>query len=207
MKFGPTLFAIDDSLRAIELAAEDVPLLQRFFDANPAYFQSVNGRVAQPDEAQQEFDDLPPAGMSYRRIHRIGFVDDARRDPGDAGDSLIGTATVITDFLAQGVGHIGLFIMASELHGRGVAMPVYEALEAWMRSQGSAWLRLGVVVGNDRGERFWRKAGYTPTRERGPVMMGLRQNMVRAMVKPLNGGVMADYLAMVARDRPGAWSN
>ena len=33
--------------------------------------------------------------------------------------------------------------------------------------------------------------------------MGQRVNELRVMVKPLDGGQIADYLAMVPRDRPG----
>ncbi len=208
MKFGPTLFAIDDSLRAIELGADEVPALQRFFEANTEYFMAVNGQPAQPDEAKLEFEDRPPAGMSYRRIRLIGFVDDGAKAKGAEGksvDPLIGMATVISDFISPGVGHLGLFIVAGALHGRGVASAIYEALEHWMvREEGMQWMRLGVVVGNARAERFWAKAGFRPLRERGPYAMGQRQNLVTAMMKPLAGGSVADYLALVPRDVAGA---
>jgi hypothetical protein len=41
-------------------------------------------------------------------------------------------------------------------------------------------------------------------RERGPLAMGKKSNLLRVMVKPLAGGALADYLALVERDRPGA---
>lgn len=193
-----SLFSIGDT-SAFELGAADVPALQRFFEANPEYFLAVNGRPSQVHEAQQVFDDLPPAGMAYRSVQLLGFGDAAK------STDLIGMATVITDFIVAGVGHIGLFIMASDLHGSGAPRAIYDALERWMQeAQGSQWLRLGVVQGNAKAERFWAKCGYARVRERGPVEMGLRQNMLSAMVKPLTGGTLADYLTMVPRDRPGA---
>jgi len=34
--------------------------------------------------------------------------------------------------------------------------------------------------------------------------MGQKSNLLRVMAKPLAGGTIADYLALVERDRPGA---
>ena len=73
-----------------------------------------------------------------------------------------------------------------------------------MIEQGARWLRLGVVRGNARAERFWERCGYVQVRERGPVQMGRKTNLLRVMVKPLAGGTLDEYLALVARDRPGA---
>ena len=73
-----------------------------------------------------------------------------------------------------------------------------------MRAEGARWIRLGVVKGNAKAERFWAKVGYRELRERGPVVMGRQSNVVRVLWKPLAGGTRADYLARVERDRPGA---
>jgi GNAT superfamily N-acetyltransferase len=179
-----------------ELGAADVAELQRFFDANPEYFQAVNGEAPRTDEAQQELDDLPPAGMPFGRRWSLGYVDD--------GGALVGMATVVSDFIADRVWHVGLFIVASALHGSGSASTLYDELERWMRGQGARWLRLGVVAGNTKAERFWQKVGYVELRERGPLAMGQRTNIIRVLWKPLTGGSVDDYLARVERDRPGA---
>jgi hypothetical protein len=50
-----------------ELEADEVPRLQALFDANPEYFQVVNGRPALANEAQLEFEELPPAFMCFTR--------------------------------------------------------------------------------------------------------------------------------------------
>jgi hypothetical protein len=76
------------------------------------------------------------------------------------------------------------------------------ALEAWARAAGAQWIRLGVVDGNTRGERFWRRQGYVETRLRPGMTMGSKVNTVRVLFKPLAGGTRADYLALVVRDRP-----
>lgn len=183
------------TLRCVELAASDVPALQRFFEENPAYFESVTGRGPAADEAQQEFSDLPPSGMPFRRKWMLGFVDER--------SGLRAMANVLEDFLAPTVWHIGLFIVASSLHGRGVASIAYERLEAWIAANGARWVRLGVVAGNARAERFWQRAGYRETRRRGDVVMGERVNNVVVMVKGLAANApVSEYLAIVARDRP-----
>ena len=170
--------------------------MQRFFEANPDYFRIVNGEGPRPDEARTEFTDLPPAGMPYRKMSLLGFYDDA--------GTLIAVATIVADFIVEHVWHIGLFIVATALHGSGVAASLYALLERSMIDQGARWLRLGVVQGSTRAERFWQRCGYVQVRERGPVAMGQKSNLLRVMAKPLAGGTIAEYLALVERDRPGS---
>ena len=108
----------------------------------------------------------------------------------------------LADLLARGVWHIGLFIVATDLHGTGTAQALHQGLERWAAAQGARWLRLGVVSGNARAERFWTQCGYLDLRMREGLPMGKRVNDVRVMAKPLTGETLADYLAIVPRDRP-----
>ena len=182
------------------LGEDDIAALQRFFDANPEYFFNVGGEPPRPDEAEREFRDVPPAEMRYREMLLLGFSDDGD----DASGAMVAMATIVADLLAEHVWHIGLFVVATVLHGSGAAHAIYAELERWMRDRGARWIRLGVVAGNTRAERFWERSGYLQVRERGPLEMGRRTNMLRVMVKPLDGRTIAPYLAIVARDRPGA---
>ena len=181
-------------LAIVELGLADAPLLQRFFDDNPAYFLAVQGEPAGPGEAHEELAGLPPTGWAFTKKWVIGYV--------DADGRLAAMAEVITDLLAPDVWHIGLFIVASARHGQGLAQTLIDELEAWARAQGADWMRLGVVEGNARAERFWASRGYVPVRARGGYRMGSRTNVICTMVKPLNGGSLARYLELVERDRP-----
>ena len=192
-----TTAAEPDAYRMRELGAGDVDAVQRFFDANPEYFLTVNGEAPRADEAKHEFADLPPAGMPYRAMWLLGFQ--AEQD-----DALIGMATIVGDFLQPHVWHVGLFVVATALHGSGAAHALYRRLERWMVDQGARWLRLGVVQGNVQAERFWARCGYVQVRERGPMTMGRKSNLLRVMAKPLAGGTIEEYLALVERDRPSA---
>lgn len=181
-------------LHARELAPADVPAVQAFCEANPEYLLAINGRGPAPDEARREFDELPPAHLAYARRWRLGLF--------DAAGTLLGLVFVLSDFCAAGVWHLGLYIVATRLQGSGAAGGLYGALEAWMRAAGARWLRLGVVAGNARAERFWQRQDYVEVRRREGVDTGGRINTLRVLVKPLAGGSTSEYLALVARDRP-----
>lgn len=189
----PVVFAAAD-LVARELAANEVPLLQALFEANPEYFLAINGRPALPNEARIEFEDRPPASMSYTRQWCLGvFAPDC---------GLLGVCIVVSDLCAKGVWHITLYLLATSLHGRGIARALYEALEAWAQASGARWLRLGAVVGNRRAERFWRRCGFREVRQRHAVDTGGRVNDLYVMVKPLDEAPWSDYFASVPRDHP-----
>ena len=182
--------------RAVELASGDIDELQRFYDANPLYFQTVTGEGPQPRSAHETFHALPPDEMSFTRKWLLGFRDDAGH--------LAAMADVIEDLVADDVWHVGLFIVATSLHGGGAARAIYEALERWMKAGGAKWLRLGVVAGNARAERFWEKCGYREVRTRDGVRMGERVNTLRVMMKPLGRGSVDEYLQLVPRDQGGS---
>lgn len=177
------------------MRADEVPSLQTFFEANPLYFEKVNGMGVRPNEGEEEFTDLPPAAMPFSRRWMLVVT--------DANGQWIAIAQLLADFLSPHVWHIGLFIVASRLHGKGRASALYQSLEQWMRDQGAQWIRLGAVQGWDKAENFWLRQGFTQTRTREAPTPSGRINTVRVMVKPLGGRTVADYLQMVGRDKPG----
>ena len=189
----------DERWRFRVLSDDNAAELQRFFEANPEYFLSVDGEPPAPDAAAHELADVPPAGMPYREMVLLGFS-----DGDDPRGALVGMATIVEAFIAEPVWHVGLFIVATSLHGGGAAHSMYHQLERWMAGRGAHWVRLGVVAGNGRAERFWERCGYVETRRRGPLQMGRKTNTLRVMVKPLGGGTLDEYLTMVERDRPSA---
>jgi RimJ/RimL family protein N-acetyltransferase len=188
----PALFGTDE-LRGIELAPADAPAVQRLFEAAPAYFELALGEPVPGDAAFQAFERMPPPDMPFKRKRVIGFQ--------DGGGQLAAVADVVEDLIAPSVWHIGLFLVPERLHGTGLAKRAYALLEHWMRAGGARWLRLGVIEGNARAERFWRRAGYEALRTRDSST-GLRPNRVIVMAKPLAGGTLAQYLALVPRDGP-----
>ena len=193
-RFGGMPLFTAGSLRAFEMGRADIPVLQRFYETNPEYHLIVGGQAPGPNEARDEFASQLPAGWPFRKRWMLAFEDDSH--------SMVGMTDVISDLFAEGVWHIGLFVVATSLHGRGTAHALYGRLESWMRDNGARWLRLGVVEGNARAERFWEKSGYVDLRKRHGVEIGKRVCTLRVMAKPLAGGELSDYFAVVARDRP-----
>ncbi len=179
---------------AFEIDARDLAALQRFFEDNPEYHLAVEGEPPGPSAAQDEFDALPPEDWAFDKKWVIGVHDAEKR--------MIGMVDLIENLFVDGVWHIGLFIVATRLHGLGTAPGLYRALEDWLREQGCRWIRLGVVEGNARAERFWEKCGYREVRKRRAVAMGRKVNDVRVMVKPLTQHSVREYLSAVVRDRP-----
>ncbi len=175
------------------MTAEAIPKLQEFFESNPEYNIVVDGTPPGPARAREVFESLPPAGWPFEKKWVLDFSGPDGR--------MIGMADVISNLFVPGVWHIGLFVIATPLHGGGAARLVYEGLEHWMRGNGARWLRLGVVEGNTRAERFWEKLGYVEVRRRLDVPMGERTNDIRVMVKPLATATLPEYLSRVARDR------
>lgn len=176
------------------LRADEVPLLQALYDANPLYFEAVSGRPAWPGEAQEAFDDRPPPEMPYRDQECLGLF--------DPDGTLVGVTIVVRDLMAPGVWHVALFLLATALHGSGLAPALYQALEDWAVQGGAQWMRLGVVVGNTRAEQFWDRRGFAPVRLREHILSSDRTNLLRVMVKPLAGQPVPAYLERVPRDRP-----
>lgn len=182
-------------LSAHELREADLPALQALYDANPGYWLTINGQPPPPDLARLDFDERPPPHLAWSRRWFLGLFDGAR---------LAGVADLVADLPAPGVWHLALLLIEDKRHGRGDAAAVLAALEALARAGGAAWLRLGVVAGNARAERFWVRHGFVATRVREGVDTGGRLNTLHVMVKPLDGGAIDDYLTRVPRDRPGS---
>lgn len=179
---------------ARELAREELPQLQTLFMADPAGIAAVLGAPAGPHAAREVFEDLPPAHVPQGTRWFLGFH--------DAAGELHGVADVVADLFARTVWHIAVYLWASPLHGSGAAAAMHEALEAWAVAGGAKWLRLGVIAGNARAERFWQRVGYTEVRRRTMDIEGAPPVSVRVMVKPLDGQPLDQYFPLVPRDVP-----
>ena len=182
--------------RAIKLVRGDIPVIQTFLENNPEYFLLAEGRPPTETQAAAEFESELPEGWSFTEQLAIGFI--------DASNELTAFAFVISDLFAEGVWHLGLFIVSTEQHGQGVARHLYHALEKWFKVSGAKWVRLGVIAGNERAERFWERNGYIEVRRLDNYAMDNATHTIRVMNKPLGEAGLSQYLSLVSRDRPDA---
>lgn len=176
------------------LTAEHEAQLQRFFEANPEYYLICNGEPAGPTEAHTEIHELPPADMSYTKKILFGYSNESVE--------LVGMSNVISDLLAPGVWHIGYFMVGTTSFGSGLSRNLYAHLEQWIVEQGAHWMRLGVLQCNPRAGRFWRSLGYTEVSQRHGVQYGKKTHTLDVLYKPLTGGTVEEYRALVPRDVP-----
>ncbi|NPT61242.1 GNAT family N-acetyltransferase [Paraburkholderia elongata] len=192
-EMGGILFEVED-YSAIELGRGDIPIVQTFLEDNPEYFLSAEGCPPTKTQAKEEFESELPEGWAFTNKRTIGFV--------DASKELTAFATIVSDLFADGVWHIGLLILSTDKHGQGVARCLYKGLESWLKASGARWLRLGVIAGNVRAERFWERNGYLETRRRYGVVMRNATHTMRVMIKPLGEAGIGEYLSLVSRDHP-----
>ncbi len=183
-------------LTVLELGSAHEALLQRFMDANPRYYHDYYGEPPRPDEAHHELHEPLPEGWAYTKRWYIGYV--------DASGELVAFANIVSDLIAPRVWHIGFLVLAAEREATGLGRVLWAGLERWMREQGAEWLRLGVVAGNTRAERFWQANGFLETRIRENTPYRSRTQTMRVLYKPLTGGTLEEYRALIARDRPEA---
>jgi GNAT superfamily N-acetyltransferase len=177
--------------RAVAAQSDDALRVQRFFEENPEYSLLCDGRRPTPTEGADFIADAPPAEFPCRAQYNLLLEDDA--------GEITGVMAVASDLFAPGVWHLGLMIVATRLHGRGVGGAAYRAYEAWARAHGARWLRLGVVEHNAPARAFWQRQGYVEIRRREGVAMGALSNTVLVMWKSA-GASLQDYLVHVPRD-------
>lgn len=175
------------------LQDEHLPQLQAFYEANPLYFEATGGEPAQPGDAEADLHFQLPEGMSMTARWFLAITDEAGQ--------WLAVAEIVQDLMADDVWHLALFIVDSRWHGQGLAQRLYQALEDIMLAAGARWLRLNVVLGHQRAERFWHRQGYIEVRQRHGVEMGQQVNTLWVMIKPVRASLEA-YLASVPRDRP-----
>jgi hypothetical protein len=191
----PSLFeSIGFTVR--ELLLDELSTLQALFEANPEYFVTVNGKAPDTGEAIREFNEMPPAHLTFGTRWFAGVFDKAQR--------LCGAIILVHDLSAKGVWHIALFFMEARLRGTGAAQEVYASLEEVSYSSHAQWLRLAVIDGNLRAERFWIRQGYSEVRKRQLQNPSGEIKTSKVMVKPLRGGTLAEYLHLVPRDAPSS---
>jgi ribosomal protein S18 acetylase RimI-like enzyme len=177
----------------------DRPALAAFCQKSPEYDLFLTGEMPQATAWVEDFlTDLPPTGFNWTTTHKL--IARSHQDP----DIIAAVMDVTEDMIAPSVGHIGLFQVATALHGTGVAHALYQGLEDWLASRGMDVLRLGVLEGNPRGKAFWEHHGFQKTRERSGTAPTGKTHQSHVMYKPLKPLTLDAYRRRVPRDDPNS---
>jgi len=177
----------------------DRPALAAFCRVNPEYDLFLAGEVPNEAEWVEDFmTDLPPASFNWTQTHKLI----ARRH--QDSDTIAAILDVTEDMIDKGVGHIGLFQVATALQGTGLAHDLYQGLEDWLASRGTDVLRLGVLDGNARGMAFWTRHGFLETRRRQGTAPSGKTHLSHVLYKPLTRLTLEAYRRRVPRDDPNS---
>ena len=177
----------------------DRPDLAAFCRDNPEYDVFLTGEVPDETEWAEDFmTDLPPASFNWIHTHKL--IARRHQDPA----KIAAVLDVTEDMIDTGVGHIGLFQIATSLQGTGFAHLLYQGLQDWLASRGMDVLRLGVLEGNPRGMAFWTRHGFLKTRQRQGTAPTGKIHQSHVMYKPLTPLTLDAYRLRVPRDDPSS---
>ena len=141
-----------DEYRIISLGESDIPQLYRLCISNPRYYTYLKCEP-ELESLKGELTALPP-GKNLDDKYLIGFYE---------GEQMIAILDLITGYPDEKTAFIGWFMVDGVLHGQGIGTNLVERLFGWLRERGFLAVRLGCIVENAEGRRFWEKHGFSYT--------------------------------------------
>lgn len=146
----PTPFPTETArLTLAPVTAAELPALVPVYNSNPFFLKLSEGK---PEIA---VDDLARAFADHRRegAHHVLL-----RDRADG--SVVGVVQLLEENPHDGVAWLGLLVVHADRQRQGLAREVVEAISRWLRDNGRAELRLGVVSKNARVVPAWAALGF-----------------------------------------------
>jgi len=125
------------------------------YNSNQDFFMLTEGKPPTLSGCLANIDAMPP-GFDPQNKHCIGFWENKK-------------CTAILDFLVgypnQDSLYIGLLLVDSSLHGKGVGGRIIKSLLDTAKCHGLKTARVAVCMANTKGATFWSKLGFTKTGE------------------------------------------
>lgn len=141
------------SLQAQRLSRDDptaVADLQSVFNGAPAFSLLVEGKLPEPDAAEQALEALPP-DIDYPDKFVFGYYLDQQ---------IAGCADVIRGYPEKHCAFIGLLLFAENWQRQGLGKQALQHIDHLARGWGCQEIRLGVVANNQPGLVFWTAQGF-----------------------------------------------
>lgn len=139
-----------------QLTVDDADAVHALLLRSPEYARAVRGREVAEGDAREILTARPPQVDPLAKWV-LGLCD---------GEGTVrGLCDVIVHWPEPATAHIGLLLVDSTAHGRGLGRLLHDSALAQLRADGGIRrLRAGVVATNaDRAGGFWEHLGYRPT--------------------------------------------
>lgn len=134
------------------LSEADISELYRLCVGNPRYYAYLKCEPA-PETLKGELTALPQ-GKSLEDKYFVGIYE---------GDRMIAILDLITGYPDERTAFIGWFMVDGGLHGQGIGTKLVGELLGYLRGKGFSSVRLGCIMENIEGRRFWEKQGFSYT--------------------------------------------
>jgi Acetyltransferases, including N-acetylases of ribosomal proteins len=132
------------------LTINDLQLLQTLLEKCSDYLAFQDGEPVKPSAAQDLFK-ARPEGIDDNDKVILGIF--------NASEQLVGVFDLIKSYPNSRTLTLGLMILDTFSRGKGLGSIAFEILEEWAVSKKFNKIRLGVLFGNEKGLRFWKKMG------------------------------------------------
>ena len=142
-------------IAAKRLDASDVADVTTFCRQCSAFFALVADHSPPAETARYLLESRPP-GVELTHKHLIGF---------ERGGEVIAIVDLLKGYPGEADWYVGLLIISPDERARGLGTAVWNAVEAWIRSEGGRHVRLIVQEQNPEAARFWRSVGFTDDRK------------------------------------------
>jgi len=148
-----------------------VGALQHLNRAAPDYWAMYNYLQAPPGQAAN---DMKAAEETPGR-YLMGMVQPrAQADSTGAGE-LIGLVDFRLDWPEQGIGYIGMILVAERHQRQGIGCEAWQLLQPWLQTNAQmAKARLAVEQFNTKGLQFFQSVGFHLTGESDRLKVGER---------------------------------
>ncbi|MGP9680457.1 GNAT family N-acetyltransferase [Brachybacterium sp. AOP3-A1-3] len=160
------------------LTTDDAAAVNALLLRSPEYTRTVRGREVAEEDALEILTALPPR-VDAPAKSVIGLI--------DPEGVLRGLCDIVTHWPEPGTAHIGLLLVDSTAHGRGLGRLLHDSVLAQLRADGGVRrLRAGVVATNeDRARGFWEHLGYRPTGGPVPYSAGIIESSTTILTRDL----------------------
>lgn len=160
------------------LTVDDAAAVHALLLRSPEYTRTVRGREVAEEDALEILTALPPQ-VDPRTKSVIGLI--------DPEGVLRGLCDIVTHWPEPGSAHIGLLLVDSMAHGRGLGRLLHDSVLAQLRADGDIrCVRAGLVATNaDRAGGFWERLGYRPSGELVPYSAGTVESSTTILTRDL----------------------